>query len=80
MATLPTLEDAERAILDVFKRMGTRPGEGIMQQALYPLMEGVGRLEADDLNKALQSMETKGWIESKRAGFITLTKLGYAEV
>ena len=80
MATLPSLEEAARAILDVFGRHGTRPGEGIMQQSLMPLMEGRNPFRADDLNKALQSMETKGWVEIKREGFITLTEAGYSQV
>jgi DNA-binding transcriptional regulator PaaX len=80
MATLPTAEEAERAILNVFKRFGTRPGESIKSIALMDLMAGSNPFRVDDLNAALQAMAGKGWIEERRTGFYTLTEAGYAAV
>jgi hypothetical protein len=80
MATLPTTEQAERAILNVFKRFGTRPGESIKMVALMDLMAGSNPFRADDLNAALQAMTNKEWIEVRREGFYTLTELGFAAV
>ncbi|WP_143451422.1 hypothetical protein [Janthinobacterium sp. 13] len=60
MASLPTLEDAERAILDVFAEKGTRPGESIKGIVLTDLMVGnPAPFRADDLNAALASMAEK---------------------
>lgn len=74
MASLPTLEDAERAILDVLADKGTRPGESITGIVLTNLMAGnPPSFRADDLNAALNSMAAKGWIVQKLASFYTLT-------
>lgn len=81
MASLPTLEDAERAILDVFAEKGTRPGESIKGIVLTDLMVGnPAPFRADDLNAALTSMAEKGWIFQKLAGWYTLTEDGFAQV
>lgn len=80
MAKLPTLQEAERATLDVFKRFGTRPGEGIKMIALTDLMAGDSPFRAEDLNAALQSLADKKWIEVPRDGFYSLTALGYEAV
>lgn len=82
MATLPTLQEAERAILDVFKQRGTRSGESIKSIVLTDLMSGnPAPFRVDDLNAAIKSMHGKNWIDaSSRDGFITLLDLGFAEV
>lgn len=81
MASLPTLQDAERAILDVYADKGTRPGESIKGIVLTDLMVGnPAPFRADDLNNALASMVAKGWIVEKMADFYTLTDDGFAQV
>ena len=81
MATLPTPQETERVILDVFKNRGARPGEPIMLlDALNPFM--VSRnYSAADFNQALRSMGEKGWIVEVRGGQAhSLTEAGYTEV
>ena len=80
MAKLPTLQETERAILDVFKQFGTRPNESIRTISLTSLLSGSNPFRADDLNAAVQSMADKGWIGSNRAGFYTLTEAGFEQV
>lgn len=81
MASLPSLEEAERAILDVFADKGTRPGESIKSIVLTDLLVGdPPPFRADNLNAALQSMAQKGWITEKLQGFYTLTDVGFAQV
>lgn len=81
MATLPSLEDAERAILDVFAEKGTRPGESVKSLVLTDLLVGnPPPFRASDLNAAIQSMKVKGWIEEKLAGFYSLSANGFDEV
>ncbi len=80
MAILPTLEDAERAILDVFLKFGTRPGESIKSISLTSLMAGESPFRSDDLNAALQSMMDKGWIDVPSEGFYSLTAAGFEQV
>lgn len=81
MASLPTLQEAERALLDGFAENGTSPGESIKGIVLTNLMAGnPAPFRADDLNAALASMATKGWIVEKLAGFYTLTDDGFAQV
>ena len=81
MASLPTLEDSERAILDIFAEKGTRPGESIKSLDLTDLLVGDPTpFRADDLNAALQSMVAKGWITVKFGDFYTLTDAGFAQV
>lgn len=80
MATQPSLDEAERAILAVFQRFGTRPGESIKMIALTDLTVGPDSFRADELNVALQSMADKGWIGAGRTGFYTLTDAGYAQL
>ena len=80
MASIPTKEQAERAILNVFKRFGTRPGESIKMIALTDLMAGASPFRSDDVNAALQAMADKNWIEVRLNGFYTLTELGFAAV
>lgn len=82
MATLPSLQEAERAILDIFKQRGTRPGEIIKSIVLTDLMTGnPAQFRSDDLNAAIKSMHEKKWIDaSSRNGFIKLLDLGFAEV
>lgn len=80
MATMPTIEDAERAILGVFDRMGSGPGESVKMVALMGLQSGRIRFTAAETNAALQSMADKGWIGSNRPGFYTLTELGFEQI
>lgn len=80
MASLPTLEEAERAILEVFARFNTRPDESIKFIALTDLMTGVNPFRSDDLNAALQSMAAKKWVEERTPGFLTLTTEGFAAI
>ena len=80
MANAPTLQDAERAILSVFQRFGTRPGESIKMVALNGLMTGANSFRADELNSALQSMADKEWIGANRPGFYTLTDIGFRQL
>ena len=83
MAALPTLEQAECAILDVFKEHGTRPGESIRSIALTDLTTGKGgqQFSADILNAAINSMNDKGWIDSvTRNGFYVLKDPGFDKI
>lgn len=83
MAALPTLEESERAILDVFKEHGTRPDGHIKSIALSSLMSGDGGFKADDLNPALESMHGKKWIDIsglQRQATIKLLELGFEQI
>lgn len=80
MATTPTLQDAERAILGVFQRFGTRPGESIKVISLNNLMVGENSFRAEELNAAVQAMADKEWIGSSRSGFVTLTDAGFKQL
>jgi len=82
MATLPTLQESERAILDIFKESGTRAGESIKNIVLTDLMTGnPARFRSDELNVAIKSMHDKKWIDaSSRDGFIKLLDLGFTQV
>lgn len=80
MANAPTIQDAERAVLGVFQRFGTRPGESIKMIALNDLMTGENGFRSDELNTALQSMADKEWIGSNRPGFFTLTETGFKQL
>lgn len=81
MASLPTIEEAERAILDIFSQKGTRPGESIKLLVLTELMAGnPPPFRKPELDAALTSMEAKKWVEFRTSGFLALTELGFAQV
>ncbi|NDU80322.1 MAG: hypothetical protein G3I11_03085 [Ferrovum sp.] len=82
MATLPTLQESERAILDVFKQRGTKPEEGIKRIMLIDLTTGnPPYFRSDDLNAAIISKHDKNWIDASSSDdWITLRPLGFAEV
>ena len=83
MAALPTLEQAECAILDVFKEHGTRPGESIRSIALTDLTTGKGehQFRTDDINAAISSMHDKDWIDAAvQNGFYVLLDAGFEQV
>ena len=77
MATLPTLDETIRAILDAAKSYDPRPGE------IVPLMGVQMKLgtgyRADDLNAAFSEMERREWIEFS-GKFFKLTDQGFAEM
>jgi hypothetical protein len=82
MASLPSLEEAERAILDIFEDQGTRPGESIRSLVVSNrLLAGdERRFRHEDLVAALESMQAKGWITVKSDMFYMLTEAGFAQV
>ncbi len=80
MANVPTQQDAELAILDVFQHFGTRPGESIKMIAINDLMVGENSFRADELNAAVRSMADKEWISANRPGFFTLTDKGFKQL
>lgn len=81
MAALPTLQDVELVILEIFKARNARPGEIVnLHAALNPLMAG-DKYRSDDFNNAIKSMLDKEWITAVRGGlFHSLTELGYLQV
>lgn len=61
MASIPTLEDAERAILDIFSDKGTRPGESIRSLVVSDLLAGnPPPFRYAELVAAVESMVAKG--------------------
>jgi hypothetical protein len=83
MTTRPTLEETERAILNIFKEHGTRANECIKSIVLSPLISGEGRFIADEINDALSSMHNKEWIDAsyiERQQSIKLLIDGFAQV
>jgi hypothetical protein len=80
MARRPTLQEAERAVLDVFRRLETQPGESIVTIGLGSRMYFAPTLREEEIDAALKSLADKKWIELRRAGRCTLTDLGFAQV
>jgi|UPI00056B36A1 hypothetical protein len=82
MAMQPAVEEAERAILELYKKNGKRPDHYITHVALMSsLTDGVQRFTADDFNTAIKSMHEKGWIDAtKKQGFYFLLDLGFAQI
>lgn len=82
MASKPSLEEAERAILDIFEEKGTRPGESIRNLVVtdYLLTGDDRKFRHEDVVEALNSMASKGWITVRDGMWYVLTDAGYAEV
>lgn len=80
MATLPTLEEAERFVLDLFESFGTRPGESIKTINLSIKLAGT-QFRAADIQHAVDSMIEKKWVEWRLGGqFLALTEEGFVQV
>lgn len=80
MATVPTLEESERHLLNVFAKFGIRPGEVLAQVSIISSVNH-NRFRSSDLNEALESMFAKGWIEDGQGpGWFRLTEAGFAAI
>lgn len=80
MTQRPTLQEAERAVLNVFRQANTQPGESLVTIGLVGRMFFTPILHEEEIDAALKSLADKKWIELRRAGVCTLTELGFVEV
>ena len=79
MATLPTIDQTIRAVLDAIGTYNVRPNEIVplsgVQMKIFP------RFTADDYRKALMAMEEKGWITgSSSSVHFTITEAGFEQI
>lgn len=80
MSALPTLEEAERFILDMFRKLNSQPGESFRTLNLMTAIKGT-YLRGDDMTQAVESMSEKGWVELRQGGlFLALTEKGFAQI
>lgn len=80
MATPPTLQDAERHLLNIFEKFGTRPGDNLRAVSIMTNTD-YRRFTADELNAALASMYEKGWIKNgQMPDSFELTADGFAAI
>lgn len=81
MASIPALEDAERAILDIFADKGTRPGKSIRSLLVSDLLAGnPPPFRHAELVAAVEPLAAKGWITVESGTFYKLTEAGFAQV
>jgi hypothetical protein len=82
MATLPTPEDAGRAILSIFKRFRVRPNNMLLFNSLYGDFINIKPMAASDFEPGIQWLEQQGFIDRKgkpkRPYF--LTEAGFAAI
>ena len=80
MATVPTIEQVERRILDEISALKVRSGEIFEPMRIHMKLQQQG-LRAAEINGALQSMGDKGWCENATSPkFLKLTDAGYAAI
>lgn len=80
MASIPTNEEVERAILTAINAYGVRGGEIFPLGAIHMKLQSAG-YRAAEINDAFQSMADKGWIEgSASEAHPKLTADGYAAI
>lgn len=78
MATLPTIAQTERAVLDAISSYNIRPNEIVPLMGIHAKLQEAG-FRADDINAALQSMVDKNWI-TPASIFIKTTDDGFAAI
>lgn len=78
MATLPTMEEIERAILDIFEELNVRAGRGLLLQALSA--QWPKSFTQEELLRGLASLVAKRYIEQSQRHHYILTEQGYAAI
>ena len=81
MAELPTNEEIERAVLDLFKKFGTRPGESLSITKFFQIQDTSSSIRNSDVARVLTIMAEKGLVilESEN-GPIVLTETGFKAI
>ena len=76
MAQVPTVEQVERALLDVFQYYKSRTGDCLEEHHFRVQLTQVG-FTSDDLNRGMESLVNKGFVKLKGTAFC-LTDKGFA--
>ena len=80
MATAPTIEQVERAIMEEISQRHLRGGDTFPTMPININLQKAG-YKAAEIYAALQAMADKGWIETAQSPkFLRLTDAGFAEI
>lgn len=81
MATPPSIEQVERAILNEIAALKVRAGQIFKPMTINIKLQGQGYTGAE-ITEALQVMADKGWVDTSTAptSFLKLTAAGYAAI
>jgi len=79
MAELPTLEEIERAILDIFSTLNVRADENLMPQILHAHWVKKPEFRSDDLISGLNSLVQKEHLVENETSY-TLTEKGFKAI
>ena len=78
MAHLPTLEESERFVLDIYKQSNIRAGE-MLPLGVFLAEVTEQKVREEDFNSGMKNLKEKGMIEEKNGKFF-LTELGFKAI